>query len=212
MMIDAIIRVIDKIIELRRYQSDRLRRQYDLVVCPVMSELERVHANYLESFRDARRQLVTNASTLDEIIQRLETQSTSFEPVRRRWSGAYPAFRQAQLLSIMQEFVSALAVYLPQGDIISGTGGTSFTTLIEELKKLSSSSKYLDKLSLCRSGNVSSTDPCALPLTPTNVTPTPPSSAEALRCIDRFIGLQQSKWLRLCDAAARVQAAVAGAG
>src|SRR5436190_1763503 len=83
-MIDAILRVVDRLIELRRYGSARLQKQYQFLIQPVMVDLERVQGNYLEMFASVRDELASGKLTLEQAIKQLERQRLDFEPVRTR--------------------------------------------------------------------------------------------------------------------------------
>lgn len=91
-MIDIVIKLIDRLIQLRGYQSKRLRQVFDEVVEPTYRDLELVHADYLKIFEDIRSELVAANSlereellvNLKQVGEDLRRRRLELEPVRER--------------------------------------------------------------------------------------------------------------------------------
>lgn len=204
-MIDALLRVLDRVIDLRRYQSDRLAKQYDVFVKPIVEDLEAVHGDYRQMFTNVRQQMVAGTVGPSEAADLLEQRRVVFEPAREKLIAAALSFRGTKFAAPIEKFWSALLVYFPLGDL-GIVGGTAATSLILELRRLS--------------GRTGEKRVGALPrwIYPSE----PPIDRELERgirswgsdgvaCIDWFLESQRRRWRWLCDAAAEVQASVAGA-
>lgn len=88
-MLDALIRVADRLIDLQKYRNERRAKIFDALIDPLMRDLTTVHGDYIRILDDLRRKLASvgkrsaaaevRAATEYLLAARLEE-----EPLRRR--------------------------------------------------------------------------------------------------------------------------------
>jgi hypothetical protein len=134
-MIDAVLRIIDRLIQLRQYQSDRLKKQFEFIVQPIMEDLERIQSDYLQMFLEVRVLLADGRATSKDAADLLDARRTLFEPVRQKLMAGFPELDASGFSPPLQKFGKAVLNFFPLGDLYTA-GGTSATTLIRELRRL----------------------------------------------------------------------------
>jgi len=210
-MIDAFLRILDRLIELRRYKSARLQKQYEVIVKPTVADLERVHTDYLRMFIDARQQLSDGSATLAQTIEMLESRRNQFAPVRQKLLAPRPELLAVGSLPLIREFTGALVSYFPVGDLHTASG-TAATTLIMELRRRQTTTREADP----RDNEILSSLAPIITGIPLHVLERRYGRADTqhddpIACIDSFIRFHETHWQFVCMAAASIQMAVAAA-
>ena len=89
-MIEVLLKILDRLIELRKYKAERLQKTFQDILSPLFNDLLGVHGNYIEMFEEVERQLAaipdfyseSGRMRLLEIASSLQKRRLEFEPVR----------------------------------------------------------------------------------------------------------------------------------
>ena len=71
MFIDLVDKLIDRLIALVKLRKESRQLRFTTTVAPVFVEFEKVHENYLSTFRRFRTMLTTGTGSLNEVIQQI---------------------------------------------------------------------------------------------------------------------------------------------
>ena len=82
-MIDSFVKIVEKLIELRRYREDRNRRLFNDTVSLIFKDIEEIHRDYLQMFSACEMSLEENES-LSKIVKDFRKARLKYEPTRRR--------------------------------------------------------------------------------------------------------------------------------
>jgi hypothetical protein len=139
-MIEILLKLIDRIIDLKKYQVERLQKTFRDVLDPLFNDLLSVHGDYVRMFEDVRAELTATGilsgearqHKLLEIAESLRRQRLEFEPVRDKLTALTRELRSgiyAGSLSFecpeADEFVAAILQYFPRADLSTRTSRSS---------------------------------------------------------------------------------------
>lgn len=146
-MIELILKLIDRIIDLKKYRDERFRKTFDDILDPLFKDLEAVHGNYIRMFEGVDAQLAAipdlesrpGRIRLREIAESLRQQRLEFEPVRVKLAamnhelgqliyGTDPKLDNPSV----KEFVASVLRYLPRGNVSGRT--TRASALVRALQ------------------------------------------------------------------------------
>jgi hypothetical protein len=90
--IDLLLRLIDRVIDLKKYRTERLHKTYQDVLDPLFKDLMSVHGNYIRMFEEVLEELEAipdpeseeGKKRLLEIAESLRKRRLEFEPVREK--------------------------------------------------------------------------------------------------------------------------------
>lgn len=139
-MIEALIAVIDRLLQLRTYREARTQRVFQEVLAPAFSDLLVVHRDYVEMFFQTSEHLRGDDLTdlpdrLDRAIRSLWAQRLAFEPVRMKLEALARLDSDSHAPKEILRFIEAIGSYLTSEPLISGLAyDSSATNLIEALR------------------------------------------------------------------------------
>jgi hypothetical protein len=197
------------LIQLRQYQSDRLKKQFEFIVQPIMEDLERIQSDYLQMFLEVRVLLADGRATSKDAADLLDARRTLFEPVRQKLMAGFPELDASGFSPPLQKFGKAVLNFFPLGDLYTA-GGTSATTLIRELRRLGTERRSF-QADLRYFVVEHLADTATHTMWPQQLGPERPWGNDAVACIDWFLDRQRQRWQHVCRAAAAVQFSVASA-
>ncbi|RKI50936.1 hypothetical protein D7X55_35115 [Corallococcus sp. AB049A] len=136
-MIDLLLKLIDRLIQLKQYKTQRLERVFRSIIEPTYKELAEIHRDYLQMFEELGRQLPSPLEMNDEAGKRqllrtaeqLRQRRILFEPVREKVSalkrelfGTVANPRTLGFSAEIDDAVRAMLDYLPDGVPSDGEG------------------------------------------------------------------------------------------
>lgn len=111
-MIDAIVKVAEKVVELARYRELKKEKRFKALIEPIFTALQDVHRDYLLMFDETRLALEAGVE-LSEVISRLKTRRLQQETSRRviearaMLPGSADASEDEQFLRSVRRYFSA---------------------------------------------------------------------------------------------------------
>jgi hypothetical protein len=123
-MIDTLIQVLDRLIQLLRVRGKRRVRRFQEIWEPTFRELREVHGDYLAMFQTCKQDLVRimrsesdvpRVRGLEEIANELRRRRLEFEPVRRQLIALINHTQNLDLDDVTREFLEAILWYFPTG-------------------------------------------------------------------------------------------------
>lgn len=130
-MIEILLKLIDLLLNLNKYERERLHKTFQEILDPVFNDLMAVHQNYIRLFEDVQEQLALipdlnsedGKKRLLEVAESLRRQRLEFEPVREKLAamsrelggGLYGAGPKMESPAA-QEFVGSVFKYFPQAN------------------------------------------------------------------------------------------------
>jgi hypothetical protein len=146
-MIELLLKLIDRLIDLKKYQAERLHKTFQDILDPLFNDLLSVHGNYIRIFEEVQEQLATipdltsddGKKRLLEIAESLRQRRLEFEPVREKLAamtrelggglyGKGPKMKSPEA----QEFVAVVLQYFPRANLTTHTSRSS--ALVEALR------------------------------------------------------------------------------
>jgi hypothetical protein len=149
-MLELLLKVLDRLIDLVKYRGERVRRIFDEIFDPTFRDLEAIHKDYCAMFEqvlgelpmpdelgtpEARRALLAAAEKLR--LRRLE-----FEPVRVKVAavaretlgGRFAGTRKVVFAPEADAFLRAVVDYFPSGYVQGGSATSDATSLMVALR------------------------------------------------------------------------------
>lgn len=121
-MIEALLSIIDRLIELKRGRTIGRTQMFDRLLEPTFNDLLIVHGDYIKMFEQLRVLADTrpSASTLEKRVNNAKAQlrekRIEFEPVRQKIRTISGQLAKKKLQSEERQFVDAVVRYLPSGE------------------------------------------------------------------------------------------------
>lgn len=202
-MIEALIKILDRLIELRKYQGERLHTIFDRLVEPTFNDLLLIHGDYIEMFGGVVSRLPTslNPETSEKDTQEIQAaiaflaeKRREFEPARMKLRAFVAARQEASVPKEIADFFDALAEYFPigPGDLSSW--------------KWSHSAALLERL---RSYEQAQTSRSGLSPTQKKFLPQDPIAADIKKEVLSLQMRHVEAWSRVCAAFAQAKVAAA---
>jgi len=134
-MINSLLAIIDRLIQLKTYQYERARVTYEQVFEPLFNDLLLIHGDYIKMFQDVADLLpwrltcevydgvaITQADrskAFKEAIRSLRLRRKQFEPIRVRLRALSNelAANLSKFGPEARQFIQAVLKYFPQGNI-----------------------------------------------------------------------------------------------
>jgi hypothetical protein len=140
-MIELLLKLIDRIIDLKKYETERIEKTFREVLDPLFGDLMNVHRDYLSMFIDVQRQLEVQDVGIAEDRQRLHAAAETlrvnrlqFEPVRQKLTALSRELANRKGLKLgppeADEFVRSVIEYFPQGDLGDGLSRSSALVVV----------------------------------------------------------------------------------
>jgi len=128
-VLDALVSVADRLIELLKYREERRAKLFDDLVEPVMNQLTEIHADYLRILETLRQKLAgvteeTSAATVRDATEYLLEARIDKEPLRRKLIALVQQLAIARREEPLIAFARACVQYLESGQGVPGTLGT----------------------------------------------------------------------------------------
>ena len=139
-MIEVLLKLIDRLIDLKKYQTERLHKTFQEVLDPLFNDLLAVHGNYIRIFEEVQEQLTAipdpgseeGKKKLLEIAETLRRRRLEFEPVREKLTamtrelggsvyGKGPKLESPEA----EEFVAGVIQYFPRANMVANTSRAS---------------------------------------------------------------------------------------
>ncbi len=137
-MIEALLRIIDRLIEIKKGRIQSRKQMFDMVLQPTFDDLLSVHGDYIKMFEqlmvfsgDQRRSAL--AKRIAKAKDQLRKNRLEFEPVRQNIRIVARKLASRNLPSEETEFVKAMLRYFPSGE--PSLPHSSATTLLEFLER-----------------------------------------------------------------------------
>jgi hypothetical protein len=140
-MIDGLVKITDRLIELVKYREEKSRRIFDKLIEPVFADLLLIHKNYLEIFETVRTLLPNEGDSkkkhnkkLKQAYDYLSQKRVEYEPTRiklRVIAAKLPSLDKKQ--NKKDIFIRSVARYLAWTKRDIGTGSQS-TVLSMEIR------------------------------------------------------------------------------
>lgn len=133
-MLELLLKLIDRLIELKKYRAERLEKTCHDILDPAFADLSQIHGDYLNMFEQVREELDAIGAPsssegrrhLLEIAERLRRRRLEFEPVRQKLSalcvelGTTLYERKVSLGSDqIDQFIAAVIRYFPTARIVA---------------------------------------------------------------------------------------------
>lgn len=195
-MLEALLSVIDRLIQLKEYRNRRFRLVFKEIVEPAFNDLLRVHGDYIRMFQETLA-LLPDASTdrgaeynqrVRSALEYLEDKRTEFEPVRDKLRTLAATLSRADLDQDVTAFVGALILYFPSACVPKAESAS---------QDLHGRLRYWDESSLTSASELATQE----------------DSQQAIR---RFIPLlideHRKHWSRVCEHYASLQIRATDAG
>lgn len=143
-MIDALVKVSEKLAELLEYRAKRRRETYAELVAPVYEDLQKAHAAYIAMFERCIERLESYGTPLMEVAATFATERREHETMRRDISAKAKVFATGDFDEAYCAFFAAVSDYLeaPRSEAL-GARTTTLTDLMANGRSRSSASVLL---------------------------------------------------------------------
>lgn len=122
-MLEALLKIIDRLIELKRGRILGRKEIFDRVIEPTFNELVLVHGDYIKMFEDLRVYTASWSGLASELTGRAEkakselrSRRSEFEPIRQKIRAFATGLASSQLPNEEKGFVDAVIRYFPSGE------------------------------------------------------------------------------------------------
>lgn len=137
-MIEALLKIIDRLIEIKKGRIESRRQMFDMVLQPTFDDLLAVHGDYIKMFQqlmvftgDERPSVV--AKRIVKAKEQLRTNRLEFEPVREKIRVIARQLAKQKLPDEESAFVRAVLEYFPSGEPL--LPHSAATTLLKFLER-----------------------------------------------------------------------------
>ena len=130
-MIDALVKLLEKLVELVKIKKEAEEKILDLVIIPLFKDFKAIHEDYLKLFEDCRRDLAGDAD-LRAIVRQLSKDRVANEALRRSIASMVTAYAKNPKLSRYHDFFQAVAAYADAAEW--SRPSTASTSLLEMLE------------------------------------------------------------------------------
>ena len=142
-MIELLLKLIDRLIELKKYRSERLLRVFKEILEPTFDELVEVHRNYVGMFADVAAMIPPPGTPperrivmLTDAANALRRKRLEFDPIRRKvatvateiFGGRFGKQREFMTPPV-DEFVRSVLDYFPTGYLTTASAQSRATML-----------------------------------------------------------------------------------
>ncbi len=145
MLVDSLLSIIDRLVELAQVRGKRRVNVFEKLVQPCFDELLAVHNDYIAMLEHAERLLskavlpegsVASAKRLEEARAYLAKQRLSLEPVRQKLLALVRVIDsgESSVSQEAQEFLRDVGTYLCLGADVQIRPSTAATTLLERIQ------------------------------------------------------------------------------
>jgi hypothetical protein len=147
-MIELLLQLIDRLIDLKKYQAERVEKTFKEILDPVFSDLLLVHGDYVRMFEDVQQQLIAipnldnddGRKRLLEVAETLRQRRLEFEPVRQKLGAmtrelSTDASKLSRTMDSKEAeaFVVSVLEYFPRAEL--GDQSSRSSALIEALRE-----------------------------------------------------------------------------
>jgi hypothetical protein len=134
-VIDAFVKVVEKLIELATYREQRDQRVFKELVTKLYEDMQIVHTDYLQMLEGLRAELV-GRQPLTHVAEKLARHRIQHEALRRRLEETAQALQENKQLSKYHEFFREVSRYFsgsPAGSPARGYPGTMVSSFLLRL-------------------------------------------------------------------------------
>jgi hypothetical protein len=149
-MINALLAIIDRLIQLRQYRTARIEKAFKELFEPLFNDLLMIHGDYIKIFRETSNLLpwgltaeIYNGVTITEedrckaftkAIIHLRERRKEFEPVRIKVRSLTEELTliSTEFIEPAQDYINAVMHYFPQGTVDTNVGWPSPALLLLE--------------------------------------------------------------------------------
>ena len=116
-MIESVIKVVDRFSDLLKYRQERRRDLFQNLVEPLFNDLMVMHADYIKMFDDCWSQLLDNKVALQDIAASLRQRRLVYEGLRIKSRSIIGALQEYDLDDEIKKFLEAAAYHIPDGKL-----------------------------------------------------------------------------------------------
>jgi len=132
-VLDAVLKLIEKISELARLRSEKKDRSFEKLVKPIYDSLKLVHKDYIHIFESAKKDIESGLRFKD-VAEHLESKRLSEEPERHAILSQVEILAKDEKLSEWHSFFEGVIDYFR--NIPFSGHSTPSVVLLQQLKKL----------------------------------------------------------------------------
>ena len=124
-MIDALIKIVDRLISLQKIRTDRREKLFNRILEPALNDLLLIHGDYLAMFEEIDQMLLDKRTeskqsaieTLKSATDLLRQRRIQFEPVRVKLRELLSVIENQSLGEEEEEYLHAIVSYFPRGGL-----------------------------------------------------------------------------------------------
>jgi hypothetical protein len=143
-MIDALISVADRLIQLKEFQTVQLRLLFDRLIEPIFNDLSNVHQDYLKMFEDIYDSLPYSweigstdyNSRVALCVKQLKKKRLEFEPIRVKVLAVTDELKRQVKNPGVIEFVESAINYFPKGEVFDPSSNMKYSAYTSSSSKL----------------------------------------------------------------------------
>jgi hypothetical protein len=163
-MISMLMSIIDRLIQIKKYSSERLKYIFSEILEPIFNDLSVIHSDYIEMFRYVEKstpflwefRLPDYEDKIRASIKYLEDKRVEFEPVRSKIRIMVDELKDLEINSEVDSFIESVIKYFPRGNPVIET--ESEYTVSEANEYRSASVMLLDNLTELINSNINNED------------------------------------------------------
>src|SRR5579859_4903201 len=116
-MIDAVVKVLDRFIELLQYKERKRQELFNTLLQPLFEDLTVMHTDYIKMFEECRAELLDRTYPLKDVAEALRQRRIEYEGMRDKSNAFIDALKEKPFAPEVQEFLRAAAYQIPHGEL-----------------------------------------------------------------------------------------------
>jgi hypothetical protein len=134
-MLDTLVKVVEKLIELLKHRREMEEKTFDLVVAPLYTDLMAIHGDYLRLFETCRQNLADRVE-LSRVAQELRHQRLEREALRDSVVSLVRVFRENERLRPYRDFFDTVTAYMSgyEDNAVHGRISSNSTSLLSAME------------------------------------------------------------------------------
>ncbi|NJM74905.1 MAG: hypothetical protein HC852_02940 [Acaryochloridaceae cyanobacterium RU_4_10] len=144
-MIQMLMSIIDRLIQLKKYRSERLKLIFSTILEPIFNDLSVIHIDYIEMFTNVEKatpflwesRLADYEDKIKSSIKYLEDKRIEFEPVRSKIRIMADELKDLEINPEADNFIKSIIRYFPDGNPVIESDSDCVISEINEYKSAS---------------------------------------------------------------------------